>query len=224
VKPVLVPDRIPAATDRPVQRQPGRPRRTCYLVGSGRPQRTDRSDRHALLLTGEEPRAAPIGGCGAGVRPHSSGARGGFAGTRAGRDRVSRGPDLKQPDNDSLLGPGRCRARAAAPGCPVSEAGCGRAAVAGEARIGTGRAGGPRQQPSIGSGQPGAVASHRPPRCAGISARLDEIGNNIPLACRVQLAEPGAPVTAACSGSAPRRFLARMPAPRLIRSRATSGS
>ncbi len=38
-----------------------------------------------------------------------------------------------------------------------------------------------------------------------------------------QLAEPGAPITAACSGSAPRRFLARMPAPRVIRSRAISG-
>jgi len=63
----------------------------------------------APQLTGTQHCAiAPNGGCGAGVRPHSPGARGGFVGTRAGRDRVSRGHGLEQFDNDSLLGPGRC--------------------------------------------------------------------------------------------------------------------
>ena len=37
-------------------------------------------------------------------------------------------------------------------------------------------------------------------------------------------ADPGTPITAAWSGSAPRRFLARMSAPRVTSSRAISGS
>ncbi len=148
-----------------------------------------------------------------------------FAGTRAGRDRVSCGAVLEQFDNDSLFGLGRRGARATAPGCPDSEAGRGRAAVVSEPRIGTGA-------------QEGLDSSRAPVPdssmqwchtarggCAGISARLDEIANDIPAGMPgSSLPSRGMPVTAACNGSAPRRFLARTPAPRVIRSRAISGS
>ncbi len=108
-----------------------------------------------------------------------------------GRDRVSPGADLEQFDDDSLFGLGRCGARATAPGCPASQVGRGRAAVVAEARIGTGA------QQSLDSTRTSVPDSSMQwchtagGGCVGISARLDEIGNDLSLACRVPACRAG---------------------------------
>src|SRR5258708_10916327 len=93
--------------------------------------------------------------------------------------------DLEQLDNDALFSLGRRGTCAAAPGCPASEVRCGRSAVVSEKRIGTG------EQEGLDSGR-ASVPDGSMQWChaasggrVGISARLDEIGNDIPLADRV---------------------------------------
>lgn len=111
--------------------------------------------------------------------------------TRAGRDRGSGGVELEQFDDDSLFGLGRCGACATASGCPVSEVGRGRSAVVLEARIGTG------PQERLNSSRT-SVSDSSMQWChtagggrVGISARADEIENDILLACRVPACRAG---------------------------------
>jgi hypothetical protein len=108
-----------------------------------------------------------------------------------GPSRISPGADLEQFDNDSLFGPGRCGARATTPGCPSSEVKRGGAAVVLETRIGTG------EQEGLDSSRT-SVSDSSMQWChtagggrVGISARLDEIKNGIPLACRVPACRAG---------------------------------
>ena len=121
----------------------------------------------------------------AGAWPPSSGAPASSPERARVEDRVLPGGAPEQFDDDSLFGLGHAGARATAPGCPVSEVGCGRAAVVSEARIGTGA------QEGLDSGRTSVPDSpvqwcHAAGSgCVGISARLDEIGNDIPLACGV---------------------------------------
>jgi hypothetical protein len=126
------------------------------------------------------------------ARPLGSPAAGrSSTGMRAGRDRGSRGVELEQFDNDSLFGLCRCGARATAPGCPVSEVGRGRAAVVLEARIGTGaqeRLHSNRTSISDSSMQWCHTAGRGR---VGVSARADEIENDLPLACRVPACRAG---------------------------------
>src|SRR5947209_20469140 len=100
-------------------------------------------------------------------------------GTRAGRDRVSGGVDLEQFDDDSLFGLGRCGTRATAPGCPVSEVGRGPAAVVLEARIGTGAQEGLDSSRTSVSDSSMQWCHTAGGGCVGISARLDEIENDV---------------------------------------------
>jgi hypothetical protein len=106
-------------------------------------------------------------------------------------DRGSRAADLEQFDNDLLLGPGRGRARAAAPGCPAREVGCARAAAGAEARIGTGvQQGFDSSRTPVPDG-PVQWRDAACGGCTGISTRLNEKEKNFPLACRVPARRTG---------------------------------
>ena len=126
----------------------------------------------------------------------------------------SGGRSIEQPDDDLLLGLGFGGASATPTGGPMSKVRRNRPAVVREVRVGT-----HAQQCFDGSR---ATVAHRSMQWrhtagslrVGVGARLDEGKDDRSLLCRVPArGAPGPPIVAVWSGSAPRRFLARMFAP-----------